>query len=74
MITGAAHKFHGPKGVGILYINDICEDRGYLEVYEAEYNQVSQIGQEYLTMAPQSQPIAGNDYADLALKYNELLF
>ena len=29
-ITGAAHKFHGPKGVGILYINENVRIKPYL--------------------------------------------
>ena len=29
-ITGAGHKFHGPKGVGLLYIN---ENVGYTPIY-----------------------------------------
>ncbi len=29
-ITGAAHKFHGPKGVGILYINENIRINPYL--------------------------------------------
>jgi cysteine desulfurase len=29
-ITGAAHKFHGPKGVGLLYIKDIIQIQPYL--------------------------------------------
>ena len=24
-ITGAAHKFHGPKGAGLLYINEVLK-------------------------------------------------
>ncbi len=29
-ITGAAHKFHGPKGVGILYINENIKIKPYI--------------------------------------------
>lgn len=29
-ITGAGHKFHGPKGVGILYINENVKIRPYI--------------------------------------------
>ncbi len=29
-ITGAAHKFHGPKGVGLLYINENVQIQPYL--------------------------------------------
>ncbi len=29
-ITGAAHKFHGPKGVGILYINENVRIKPYI--------------------------------------------
>ena len=29
-ITGAGHKFHGPKGVGILYINENIKIRPYI--------------------------------------------
>ncbi len=29
-ITGAAHKFHGPKGVGLLYINENIRIRPYI--------------------------------------------
>jgi cysteine desulfurase len=29
-ITGAAHKFHGPKGVGILYINENIKIQPYI--------------------------------------------
>jgi cysteine desulfurase len=29
-ITGAAHKFHGPKGVGILYINENVKIKPYV--------------------------------------------
>ncbi|MEP6616022.1 MAG: cysteine desulfurase family protein [Ginsengibacter sp.] len=29
-ITGAAHKFHGPKGVGLLYINENIKIKPYL--------------------------------------------
>jgi cysteine desulfurase len=29
-ITGAAHKFHGPKGVGLLYINENVQIKPYI--------------------------------------------
>jgi cysteine desulfurase len=29
-ITGAAHKFHGPKGVGLLYINDNIQIKPFI--------------------------------------------
>ena len=29
-ITGAGHKFHGPKGVGILYINENVKIKPYI--------------------------------------------
>lgn len=30
-ITGAAHKFHGPKGVGLLYINENVRIKPYIQ-------------------------------------------
>ena len=37
-ITGAAHKFHGPKGVGLLYINEKLRIRPYLHGGSQERN------------------------------------
>ncbi len=37
-ITGAAHKFHGPKGVGILYINENVRIKPYIHGGSQERN------------------------------------
>lgn len=37
-INGAAHKFHGPKGVGILYINENIQIKPYLNGGAQERN------------------------------------
>lgn len=37
-ITGAAHKFHGPKGVGLLYINENIRIKPYLHGGSQERN------------------------------------
>ena len=37
-ITGAGHKFHGPKGVGILYINENVKIKPYLHGGAQERN------------------------------------
>ncbi|MBS1927852.1 MAG: cysteine desulfurase [Ferruginibacter sp.] len=37
-ITGAGHKFHGPKGVGILYINENVKIRPYIHGGAQERN------------------------------------
>jgi len=37
-ITGAAHKFHGPKGVGLLYINENIKIRPFLHGGSQERN------------------------------------
>lgn len=37
-ITGSAHKFHGPKGVGILYINENVKIRPFLHGGSQERN------------------------------------
>ncbi len=37
-ITGAAHKFHGPKGVGILYINENVKIKPYIHGGSQERN------------------------------------
>ncbi len=37
-ITGAAHKFHGPKGVGMLYINDQVKVKPYIHGGSQERN------------------------------------
>ena len=37
-ITGAAHKFHGPKGVGILYINENVRIHPYIHGGSQERN------------------------------------
>jgi len=37
-ITGAAHKFHGPKGVGILYINENIKINPYIHGGSQERN------------------------------------
>lgn len=37
-ITGAGHKFHGPKGVGILYINENVKIRPYINGGSQERN------------------------------------
>jgi cysteine desulfurase len=37
-ITGAAHKFHGPKGVGILYINENVKINPYINGGSQERN------------------------------------
>lgn len=37
-ITGAAHKFHGPKGVGILYINENVRIKPYVHGGSQERN------------------------------------
>lgn len=37
-ITGAAHKFHGPKGIGILYINENVKIHPYIHGGSQERN------------------------------------
>lgn len=37
-ITGAAHKFHGPKGVGILYINENVQIKPFIHGGSQERN------------------------------------
>jgi cysteine desulfurase len=37
-VTGAGHKFHGPKGVGILYINENVRIRPYMHGGSQERN------------------------------------
>ncbi len=37
-ITGAAHKFHGPKGIGILYINENVKIKPYIHGGSQERN------------------------------------
>jgi cysteine desulfurase len=37
-ITGAAHKFHGPKGVGLLYINENVKIKPYIQGGAQERN------------------------------------
>jgi cysteine desulfurase len=37
-ITGAAHKFHGPKGIGILYINENIKINPYIHGGSQERN------------------------------------
>ena len=37
-ITGASHKFHGPKGVGILYINENVKIKPFLQGGSQERN------------------------------------
>ena len=37
-ITGAAHKFHGPKGAGLLYINENVQIKPYLHGGSQERN------------------------------------
>src|SRR5205085_713282 len=37
-ITGAAHKFNGPKGVGILYINENVRIKPFMQVGSQERN------------------------------------
>ena len=37
-ITGAAHKFHGPKGVGLLYINENARIKPYIHGGSQERN------------------------------------
>jgi len=37
-ITGAAHKFHGPKGVGLLYINENVRIKPYIHGGSQERN------------------------------------
>jgi cysteine desulfurase len=37
-INGAAHKFHGPKGVGILYVNENIQIKPYLNGGSQERN------------------------------------
>jgi cysteine desulfurase len=37
-ITGAGHKFHGPKGVGLLYINENVKIKPYLQGGAQERN------------------------------------
>jgi len=37
-ITGAAHKFHGPKGVGLLYINEQVKVKPYIHGGSQERN------------------------------------
>lgn len=37
-VTGAAHKFHGPKGVGLLYINENVKIRPYIHGGSQERN------------------------------------
>jgi cysteine desulfurase len=37
-ITGAAHKFHGPKGVGVLYINENVKIKPFLHGGSQERN------------------------------------
>ena len=37
-ITGAGHKFHGPKGIGILYINENVRIRPYIHGGSQERN------------------------------------
>ncbi len=37
-ITGAAHKFHGPKGVGLLYINENVKIKPYMHGGSQERN------------------------------------
>ena len=37
-VTGAGHKFHGPKGVGILYINENVKIKPYIHGGAQERN------------------------------------
>jgi len=37
-ITGAAHKFHGPKGIGIIYINENIKIKPYINGGSQERN------------------------------------
>lgn len=37
-ITGSAHKFYGPKGVGFVYINNDCQLKPYLDGGSQERN------------------------------------
>jgi cysteine desulfurase len=37
-ITGSAHKFHGPKGIGLLYINENVKIKPYLQGGSQERN------------------------------------
>jgi cysteine desulfurase len=37
-VTGAAHKFHGPKGVGLLYINENARIKPYIHGGSQERN------------------------------------
>ena len=37
-ITGAGHKFHGPKGVGILYINENVRIKPFIHGGSQERN------------------------------------
>ena len=72
-ITGAAHKFHGPKGVGILYINENVKIHPFINGGSQERNMRAGTENLYGIIGfAKALQIASDNYERDAKKINEL--